>query len=488
MDNLTHQSTTAEFHSERNGTIDPLSVFTFMFAIAVLFHFMISPVRPSGQIADLVGVACEISCLLLLFNPRSILLLIFMSTTLVAEYAFDMPVASNHYIMDMVMALAVVLSAAFFLRDKHLSSHRAEFYNAFAPAGRFFLVIMYFFGIFHKINPDFLNPDVSCAVVLMNGITTPLGLNHIEWIKHAAIWGTFVAEGIAMLALFSRRWKYWGFAIGLPFHMIIAFTGYRFYIEYSSLAIALYCLFLPREFYLSTNEAVDNIRNKYGLSRRNFWKSMRIVLVACLTVIMVFSLYAYLAAGGVGTRESYVEYTYRMMPLFPFYCIPVYFCFLYFSRNIDPSVKEPMYAFTKPLLVILPLLFFLNGFGPYFGWKTESAISMFSQLHTEGSKTNHLILTNPPQLFDYQKDVVKIISSSNSRLKSYAKRDLQLVHFELRRILTKNPTATVVYEMNGQRYEYNGVNNGQFEPVSAIAQKVLLFKPVDMNWPKVCSH
>ena len=29
---------------------------------------------------------------------------------------------------------------------------------------RYLLAIMYFYGIFHKINTDFLNPQVSCAV------------------------------------------------------------------------------------------------------------------------------------------------------------------------------------------------------------------------------------------------------------------------------------------------------------------------------------
>ena len=38
---------------------------------------------------------------------------------------------------------------------------------------------------------------------------------------------------------------------------------------------------------------------------------------------------------------------------------------------------------------------------------------MFSNLHTEGGQTNHLLFSSPPYLFDYQQDVVQIIATSS---------------------------------------------------------------------------
>jgi len=50
---------------------------------------------------------------------------------------------------------------------------------------------------------------------------------------------------------------------------------------------------------------------------------------------------------------------------------------------------------------------------PYLGLKTESPIAMFSNLHTEGGISNHLLFSQPPYLFDYQSKVVKVLDTNN---------------------------------------------------------------------------
>ena len=479
------------------GVIDPLSIFSFMFSIAILFHFLSGPgdtgetffpatpeLTSTIDISTLAGFLTLCFALLLAIKPRSFTLLCFLSTSLIVHYIIVSPNGLNHYIMNAVLCVTICISALFFLNKKESVNHRSQFYNTFASSGRFLLVTMYFFGIFHKINPDFLNPDLSCAVILTREMTSQFNLDEIQWIKYSAIWATFIMEGVAMLALFSRRWKYWGFVIGIPFHLVVAFSGYRFFMEYSSAVIALYFLFLPREFYCRINSFTEKISKYLSLSIDQFWK--RIQIVFCVIGLLGGIYTAYVLMSGGKTNPS--EYVHRMMPIFALYSLIVYFVILYFSRNIDHKIKEPMYLFPKPMIAIFPILFFLNGFGPYLGWKTESSISMFSHLHTEGSRTNHLMFNKLPQIFDYQKKLVKIISSPHPKMQHFAENGNLLVYFELRRFVTLNPGIPVTYEIDGVSYQHDENNTDNIKPVPWWLHKMLLFKPVDNNWPKVCTH
>ncbi len=470
------------------GPVDPLSVFSFTFAVAVLFHFLAHPVLPYTTITDLIGFLSVFFALLLLIYPRSTLFLCLMALPQIIHYIITSPQGSNHYIMVTFMNVAISLSALYFIGRSSLADNRTEFYNIFASSGRFLLVFMYFFGIFHKINPDFLNPEVSCAVVLFNNITGHFGLDDVTFFHYAAIWGTFIVEGLAMLVLFSRRWKYWGFVLGMPFHIIISFTGYKFFMNYSSLALALYCLFLPKEFYLGLNQLFSQIRNKTKLDERRFWVFMRGIMAFTIILVAVYCARAFWSVGGPHTPERFVAYTYKCMPLFAVYSLILYLLVLKYARNIDTSVSEPMYAFPKKSLLIIPVLFVLNGFGPYLGWKTESSISMFSHLHTEGGTTNHYFFKELPQVFDYQKDLVRIIASPDKKLQWYSDNELSMVYFELQRFVTEHPDVPVVYERNGVRYEHTGKEDPDLKPVSLLMRKLLLFKPVDFKWPKHCTH
>ena len=69
------------------------------------------------------------------------------------------------------------------------------------------------------------------------------------------------------------------------------------------------------------------------------------------------------------------------------------------------GARQPLWVYAFPLVL------FLSCLSPYIGLKTESSIAMFSNLHTEGGLTNHLLFDKPPYLFDYQKDVVEIVGN-----------------------------------------------------------------------------
>jgi hypothetical protein len=127
---------------------------------------------------------------------------------------------------------------------------------------------------------------------------------------------------------------------------------------------------------------------------------------------------------------------------------------------------------------------------PYLGLKTESSIAMFSNLHTEGSVTNHLLFEQPPYLFSFQESLVEIKGSTDEVLQHHADRGRRLVEYEFWRHLRAHPEASVTYQLDGQTYTLERAGDHATAAAAApwLLDKFLLFKPVDPARPKVCSH
>ena len=72
------------------------------------------------------------------------------------------------------------------------------------------------------------------------------------------------------------------------------------------------------------------------------------------------------------------------------------------------------------LLLIFPIIVFLNGFLPRLGVKNIQVMAMFSNLRTEGGKTNHLFIPSSFQLSDNFKDLVTVKGSNLRRLNQFS--------------------------------------------------------------------
>ena len=151
------------------------------------------------------------------------------------------PVFSNHTILLNFLILAFLVG-----RIWHLirGSSWVRYFADVRPVGRVLLLLMYVFGILHKINTDFLDPSNSCAVVLWGTMPPPLA-----WIDHSSmhylvIYGTFVVEGAIVIMLLFLRWRHWGICAGIAFHSLLALGGFDMYVVFTTLAIAPHILFI----------------------------------------------------------------------------------------------------------------------------------------------------------------------------------------------------------------------------------------------------
>jgi hypothetical protein len=148
-----------------------------------------------------------------------------------------------------------------------------------------------------------------------------------------------------------------------------------------------------------------------------------------------------------------------------------------------PLVSKPVW------LMAVPVLFFANGLSPYLGLKTESSVAMYSNLQTEAGATNHLIAGQLPFAFGYQNDIVRPISSNSPAFDAaHVGQGKAMVRYEFDRVLAQTPGLLVRFEHDGITRTNDASWRNSYSNANAFERKFLMFKPVDFNRPKRCTH
>ncbi len=123
----------------------------------------------------------------------------------------------------------------------------------------------------------------------------------------------------------------------------------------------------------------------------------------------------------------------------------------------------------------------LNSVSPYVGLKTESSLTMFSNLHTEGDQWNHLLFPEAVRVFPYQDHPVRILASNDPALEAYGQAGVRLVPFELERHLRSHPGTIVTYattEASGDKVLTAGPGTGAAPLTRRFLDKIVKFQPV----------
>ncbi|MFL6548400.1 MAG: thiol-disulfide oxidoreductase [Povalibacter sp.] len=472
------------------ATYDGLTAFAPIWAIASLFSIAgdrSDILFRGGLFPSAVTWVTVFAAVLLILRPRATSLLIALSALMLTRYAIHMPVPSNNKMISAFMNAGVLIIAAqayFTLQPGQVV--REVLYERMRVVGRALLAVMYFYGTFHKINTDFLDPNVSCAVALYTPLASGFGLGDNLVGKYLAIWSTFIVETITLVALYWKRYFAVGLLLGLMFHFVIPISAYSWYMDFSSLVLALYILSVPREvsaeFYASCARLFRGLRARLG----DMGALLPFTVVVGMAALLVLALRHFnpqVAAAPFQLWQSvwvllWVVYGGIAMVLL----VNAALDHLPWRGNHPP--RQPLWLYA------IPLTLFLWSASPYVGLRTEGTIAMFSNLHTEGGVTNHLVIRQPVELFDYQRDVAIIRASSDPALQHLADRGNQgLVMQSLETYLRKNPTQWVTYDLHNVRHEkVTAASTDLPAPPNWWERTFLIFKPVDFNRPKVCTH
>ena len=468
---------------------DGLTAFAPIWAIAALFSIAGDRddlLLRSELVRSVLAWGAVAAAAALVLRPRSTRLFLTLVVLMLARYAVALPVASNNKMITAFMnagILLIAVQACLFVVRGDRSMLRELMYERMRVVARALLAVMYFYGIFHKINADFLDPRVSCAVALYTPLASGFGLGESLIGKYLAIWSTFIIETITLVALYWKRYFAVGLLLGLVFHFIIPISAYSWYMDFSSLVLALYVLSVPREvsaaFYESCARTFRKLRARIGELGALLPFTAAIVAAASVVLILRY-LNPQVQAGQFHLYQSFWVLLWAIYGGLTMV--------LLVNAAIDHLPWRGQTMPRHPLwLYLVPLTLFVISASPYLGLRTEASIAMFSNLHTEGGITNHLVVTQPPTLFPYQRDVAMIRGSSDPNIQRLADTERGLVLFSLQEYLRRHPSEWVTYDLHGVRHEQVTAADVR-EPAAWWERSFLIFKPVNFARPKVCTH
>jgi len=136
------------------------------------------------------------------------------------------------------------------------------------------------------------------------------------------------------------------------------------------------------------------------------------------------------------------------------------------------------------------VLLFLYGMTPYLGLRTTGNFTMFSNLRTEGTSSNHLLLgSNPLKVWGYQEDVVRLREIRGARW--LEGKSLPVVEFRKRiyEWTQAGLTVPLVFEYRGETYSTEDIVK---DPVWRTEKRnwemmVLDFRAIQPEGPNQCS-
>ena len=381
----THARTAALCHDNKNINSSFLSIFAFTWGLYTILHFQYLVFNSPNAAPEphFLSWIMLILALCVINYPRSRNLLIALTSIQFIEMTVQLPFPSNHSIIQFCLGIAFIGAAANLVTFKN---NIKNWDRIFIQTGRYLLLLMYVFGIFHKINADFLNPSSSCAVTLWKTYPFPDFIQNGLWAHYLAIYATFIIEGFVLISLLFKKTRYYGVIAGVSFHIFLGFSSFAYYPAFSMLSIALHTLFLP----INTFENFKaSLLYKHFSKAKLLWPYLSLTLVGLL---LYFS-----------TEHNH----YGLMAIFSVLAIPLLLFIVAFTKKENKTVptKRPKSLFA----MVLATLFFLNCIMPYMGLKTRQTLNMFSNLHLENGRSNHLILSNKPWPFEYLEGSVKII-------------------------------------------------------------------------------
>lgn len=451
-------------------------------AVSAIFHMATNRTFENNFSYFMLTVAA----VFLLVKPGSLLrTLIFISIQLYASFKV-LPNISNHWIFFSLVNLTIV-QAFFYLaiKRKSFSIERNELLETFAPVVKIELLILYFYVVFHKLNSGFFSIAASCATDFYMAQNAYSLLPNSEGILLANAFFTVGIEALIPLLLCFRRTRNIGILIGLAFHCVIAYNPLNGFYDFSSMVFALYILFTGRRFSREVITVLISANNKLAGFKRQFlpFRFSNFVAITALFICGLFLLHF---------ATKYVDDYFRhiLWTAYSFAFITV-FCISLIKKGFRVKTPGHMFSLPHPSFLLFPIVVFVNGLCPYLGLKTEHSFAMFSNLRTEGGITNHYIVPVSTQIFNYQKDLVEIVSSSDPTLQKLAKGDRLYVFHYFKNAVQNLKPESVEYIRNGKpstfRYKEASRQDDLLTPIPLYA-KFFRFRPVSKNESQPCFH
>ena len=452
------------------STMSPFSMFALLYMTA--YFVEVDPAGHEaqgmqGQIFALASVlAITVIILTGITRVKFLVFLVLATAILLIDRFPDVP---NHVNIMIYCNILMIVAMVYSFARYRGSATDNDYFEMIRPVLRASLILIYCLAGFHKLNTDFFNPQVSCAGAVLSKmldvgsiVTSSIfiapaafllaaGALFVLWRRNSGthlvtsrlrvyalllvLCAGVVLYGALLLikprldipadlllaivlatAVFTVLWELiGGLLLTIPkfqapmllvfgtMHAVLAIIGFN---DFSALAFPLLFTFIPSSYYHLINSYVDLRIPRLRLHRVHAY--------------FVINLLGAILSGGLltGTRIQY----FQQVSGLSFILAALVFTWPILSTTFSSS-RRPVWGgvpvlnrhMPKFMFVFLVLLF-LYGMTPYLGLRTAGNFTMFSNLRTEGTFSNHLLLrSNPIKVWGYQEDVVRFVEIRHGR-------------------------------------------------------------------------
>jgi hypothetical protein len=439
--------------SRSDARLNRYSIFVVLYATAFLLEMVEVGHRP--------GFAAAAVCLsgLLLWNSRRSFFFVFLTISTAYLLVFRFPDVANHVNLMIFCNLALIGGLVYSFARPDRFPDDDSFFEMIQPILRLLIIATFGVAGFHKLNHDFINPEVSC-------------IYHFSWIFDGLLKTNFlgipvsITVGLIALATAGLLWRHVSRptipqvdvgAILLP-GLVVVVSGLIFlrlidpglltsakYVFVFVIAVIVLCwqlveapLLLTRRFQwfalclcllIHAQLAMIDLADFQALGIALLMTFMPVAVLEAwnrrrtlsLLGISMHRAHAYfllnLIAGLVhGINHHVHEFINSMVVSGVLFNIGL--LILLWPILIDLFSRDRTWRWdgvrvlnrqSPGFLYILPVALVLFGLTSHFGLRTAGNFSMFSNLRTEGERSNHLLFgSNPLKFGSYQEDVVKV--------------------------------------------------------------------------------
>jgi hypothetical protein len=409
-----------------------------------------------------IALSSVIITLVLLFNPKLWQLNIVNICLSCLVIARHFPRMANHCNIELIIEIVILLLV--FLK---ICYPKLKLSNQFIQyVFRVSLITIYFFTGFHKLNTDFFNPCVSCVNAinerLINNFT---GLNFRLPFLLSAIF-QYVSIFIEMVLPFGLLWhKSRKFtAIGLLFfHFCLSFVCYA---DFSALAT-----FLIIGSIINFEENVVKSKLIPALKAYIFFTILAIIINAICLKSCATLYQRYFCQGLIFNLGWFI------------------FMFFFF-KNYKEKQNSFDYKQLPFLIFIISIISFWS-MKSYIGLGNSGNLTMFSNLLTEKSRSNHLFInTSKTKIFDFEEDNVFVLKLDDPIKKdSLVGFKIPLVEFKYltHQLAVKYPKTNIACTLlyKNDTLKINDLKKSKFNE-SKWWYRFINFRKIQPNSPNKC--
>jgi hypothetical protein len=458
-------------------------LFAVMWAIASLFHVL----GPSGRVIGFLNtptwpgvchvlLACAALWLLARSGDTTPLLVVAILGPLTAWQ--ESPFLGSHWLVAALVDLALIFAAA--VARRGWRTDRDLMATTFLPLARSTLLIFYAFAACAKLNSAFLDARVSCASFYFDEIarslhlSTPVAVGGSSWTQLVPF-GSVSVELLIPLLLAVRRARTLAVLLGLVFHSVIALDTIHLFIDFSSVLLALFVVFLPSTLAVSTLRA----------AARPFGQ------VTCRIWMAVCALVTYSALNGSGPLTAFVFFDGRLLLWYSVDAVAVGTLIVWMlGRHSDGETSHcrSFWKLTPRWLSIVPLFVIANGLLPYLELRTAFGFTMYSNLVMIDGRSNHLAIRSSFPVGSRHRDLVRIVSSDDGGLELYSSRGYDLPWDSFRTYMSMRPNAKVHFIRGGVDFDLERASDDPavVSPPPLVVQKLFPLRAVDQQEPPRC--